>query len=526
MKSNGTSAPSWIDPSSGFNVASADYANNAGIATNLKGGIAFQIPYQTASSTTAFIPNGTSGYILKSNGTSSAPSWVDVTTGFNVASADYANNAGIATNLKAGLIGNIPYQSSPNNTTFLANGASGTILKSNGVGSAPSWIDPSVGFNVDNANNIRTTENTTNATFYPTFVDSNNVTAANEALYTDGGISYNPSTNILTTSNIRVTEAFYDSNNSPGSAGQVLKSTGTGTFWDTTPDTSQYFKGVVVRGYTLAGYQNSVAYKRVARTEHASNTTTNLGDILSYFDGYTASGSSGVFAYTFNSYSGTGPLDVGTNINKFNMLTDSNVSLATVMANGKSTTSTMRYRFIRCYVFGDTNPEKFVYSTETPTVASTSWDNRNSGSTSQNTAYGELVGWFAYGAGTGQSLTFSTETWATWSFFAGSIGAGAWKNLSAFNGYIYWKNSATNFQKLNNNNATTRIIDIDTPSQQEENYHTGEKSGYMAGMYNGVWNTTGGLLDYTSDTWRNMTSLNLTSINSSAAGVEYGKSGI
>ena len=48
----------------------------------------------------------------------------------------------------------------------------------------------------------------------------------------------------------------------------------------------------------------------------------------------------------------------------------------------------------------------------------------------------------------------------------------------------------------------------------------------MAGMYNGVWNTTGGLLDYTSDTWRNMTSLNLTSINSSAAGVEYGKSGI
>ena len=159
--------------------------------------------------------------------------------------------------------------------------------------------------------------------------------AANEALYTDGGISYNPSTNILTTSNIRVTEAFYDSNNSPGSAGQVLKSTGTGTFWDTTPDTSQYFKGVVVRGYTLAGYQNSVAYKRVARTEHASNTTTNLGDILSYFDGYTASGSSGVFAYTFNSYSGTGPLDVGTNINKFNMLTDSNVSLATVMANGK-----------------------------------------------------------------------------------------------------------------------------------------------------------------------------------------------
>jgi len=525
LKSNGAAAPSWVDPSLGFNVDTANYATNAGISTNLKDGIAFQIPYQTAPSTTAFLPNGTAGYILKSNGTSSAPSWIDVTSGFNVASSDYAKNAGIATNLKGGLVGNIPYQSADSTTTFLANATSGWILKSNGVGFAPSWFDPSVGFNVDNANNIRTTATSTDASFYPTFVDSNNVTAANEALYTDGGISYNPSTNILTTTNLYVTGVFYDSNNSPGSAGQVLKSTGTGTFWDTTSDTSQYFKGVVVRGYTLAGYQNSVAYKRVHRVEHASNTTTNLGDILSYYDGYTAGASSSVYAYTFNSYSGTGYIDAGTNINKFNMLTDSNVSLATVMANAKTATSTIRYRFIQCYVFGDTDPEKFVYSTETRSVASTSWANRNSGSTSQNTAYGELVGWFAY-SGSGQSLTFSTETWATWSFLDGSIGSGAWKNLSAFNGYIYWKNSSTNLQKLNNYNATTRIIDIGTPVQQEENYHTGEKSGYMAGMYNTTWTSQGGLLDYTSDTWRNMTSLNTNAVMSSGAGAEYGKSAI
>jgi len=43
-------------------------------ATNLAGGIASQIPYQTAANTTAFIPNGTAGQILTSNGTS-APSW-------------------------------------------------------------------------------------------------------------------------------------------------------------------------------------------------------------------------------------------------------------------------------------------------------------------------------------------------------------------------------------------------------------------------------------------------------------------
>jgi hypothetical protein len=56
------------------NAGIATYASNAGVSTNILGGSASQIPYQSASNTTAFIPNGTSGQILRSNGTS-APSW-------------------------------------------------------------------------------------------------------------------------------------------------------------------------------------------------------------------------------------------------------------------------------------------------------------------------------------------------------------------------------------------------------------------------------------------------------------------
>ena len=41
-------------------------------------------------------------------------------------------------------------------------------------------------------------------TLYPTFVDSNNNPAAYEILYTDGGITYNASTNLLNVSNITV----------------------------------------------------------------------------------------------------------------------------------------------------------------------------------------------------------------------------------------------------------------------------------------------------------------------------------
>lgn len=62
---------------------------SVGSATNLAGGIASQIPYQTGAGATSFIANGTSGQVLTSNGTS-APSWqtaAGITTGKSIAMA-------------------------------------------------------------------------------------------------------------------------------------------------------------------------------------------------------------------------------------------------------------------------------------------------------------------------------------------------------------------------------------------------------------------------------------------------------
>jgi hypothetical protein len=47
---------------------------------NIAGGVASQIPYQSAAGTTSFIANGTSGQVLQSNGTSSAPTFVAQST--------------------------------------------------------------------------------------------------------------------------------------------------------------------------------------------------------------------------------------------------------------------------------------------------------------------------------------------------------------------------------------------------------------------------------------------------------------
>jgi len=122
-------------------VSKASYADNAGISTNLKGGAAYQIPYQSAADTTLFIPNGsTTGQLLQYN-SGSAPSWV-TPSGLSVSRADYATKAGLATDLEINATNRVLYQASNNNTDVLPAGDSGQLLQSNGT-SAPSWVTPS-----------------------------------------------------------------------------------------------------------------------------------------------------------------------------------------------------------------------------------------------------------------------------------------------------------------------------------------------------------------------------------------------
>lgn len=65
------------DASGNFSAGTitASLTGTASTATNLAGGGAGQLPYQSASGTTAMLAAGTSGQVLQSNGTS-APSWV------------------------------------------------------------------------------------------------------------------------------------------------------------------------------------------------------------------------------------------------------------------------------------------------------------------------------------------------------------------------------------------------------------------------------------------------------------------
>lgn len=121
-------------------AGSAGSATTATTATNLAGGLAGSLPYQTGAGATLFLGIGTSTYILTSSGT--APAWTNPSS-ITVGNASTATSATTATNLAGGAAASIPYQSATGTTTFLASAAgdSGKVLQSNGT-SAPSWVTP------------------------------------------------------------------------------------------------------------------------------------------------------------------------------------------------------------------------------------------------------------------------------------------------------------------------------------------------------------------------------------------------
>jgi hypothetical protein len=126
-------------------VAVAGYATNAGLATDVKGGVAGAVLYQIGPDDTGFTAAGSAGEILQSNGTGT-PTWVSLAA-INVS---YADSAGISTNLKGGSAGRIPVQSGIDQTTFMPVGVSGNILLAQGT-STPIFIDPKAQLDVRRA---------------------------------------------------------------------------------------------------------------------------------------------------------------------------------------------------------------------------------------------------------------------------------------------------------------------------------------------------------------------------------------
>lgn len=120
VTSNGT-VPVYTNPAS----ITVGHSTESVTSTNLTGGSANRIPYQTGSGATSFIAAPTiSGYVL--GWTGSALSWVA------------APAATSSINLTGGGAYTVVYQSSTGTTAYLTNGNTGQVLTAN-TGGAPTW---------------------------------------------------------------------------------------------------------------------------------------------------------------------------------------------------------------------------------------------------------------------------------------------------------------------------------------------------------------------------------------------------
>lgn len=159
--------------------------SNATNATNISGGAAGSVPYQTGATNTTFLSIGSAGTVITSTGT--APQW----------SAQSSLAVGSATNLAGGTAGALPYNTGSGATTFLSLGTSTHILTAGA--SAPQYTDPTtitVGTATNATNTGITNDTTTNAEMFLTWVTANTGNLPQKVTSTK--LTFNPSSGVLT----------------------------------------------------------------------------------------------------------------------------------------------------------------------------------------------------------------------------------------------------------------------------------------------------------------------------------------
>ena len=247
--SSGTTGQFWQATTNGaptWTTTASMYVANAAISTNLRGGSAGGLHYQTAADTSAFLAIGTNGYVLTSNG--SAPVWSAASSITSGSASQVANALTIGTglagspsstyngsaavtitlttstlmqttvNLGSGAAGSLPYQSGANATTFLGIGAAGTVLQS--TGSAPVW-NTTASVYVGYAKQVETIATVGTTFYYPAFVSANNAAATASSVYTTSSFYLSPTTGIVTATSINITNSLGVGTIPSGTAGEI-----------------------------------------------------------------------------------------------------------------------------------------------------------------------------------------------------------------------------------------------------------------------------------------------------------------
>ena len=208
-------------------VSAAGGSTKGALDAYLAGGSAQSLVYQSSPNVTAFLAASTAGYILQTNSTGSAPTWVAPSglTAGNATNATYLLSSDDRTkspsddnsgSLRFGFTSFGNNNSSPyadylhlrsytdatggnDNLVMFRKDAIGMRIWQQAWGTSTAYTSyKDVAFTDSNitgaAAQVNTVLQTANASYYPTFVPDNNATAAAESLYTTSSFAINPST--------------------------------------------------------------------------------------------------------------------------------------------------------------------------------------------------------------------------------------------------------------------------------------------------------------------------------------------
>ena len=131
---------------------------------------------------------------------------VTATTFVGALTGNVTGQASSATNIIGGAAGSIPIQSAPNITAFIPQGTTGYVLTA-ASGNTATWqaLSGLAAGTATNAINVQVQAQPLAGTYYPTFVNANNVAATYLTEYTTSSLSINPGTGIVSVNNIVAT---------------------------------------------------------------------------------------------------------------------------------------------------------------------------------------------------------------------------------------------------------------------------------------------------------------------------------
>ena len=306
---------------------------------------------------------------------------------------------------------------------------------------------------------------------------------------------------------------------SPSVGDQFIAPTGIVYVWDgswtTKGDTqasnpfenSFLYRTIYTKGYMMGGYKSSSPWKNINKTIHATELTSNLGDLLTYASSYIGGGFSDFNAYTYPSTGAVG--GSGTIVECMNMLTDTMRALdsARYLKTTRSDADAMMTPALTAaYIVGGGTSavDKHNFVTDTMYAAGTAPVSPLSGGTAGGLGviFGEFKGWISQGAGS--SFTWTTETWATGGMAWGT--GGQPKGLSSKHGYGYGGEGgyagSTYMYKFNDSTGTNMATVTKNKTNGEENLQVGQNAGYMLGAYDGAGqNNDAARMNYLTDTW-------------------------